>query len=217
MQSRWIDVSIPLSNRVVHWPDDPEILIERISDIERGDTHTLSRCSMGTHTGTHVDAPAHFVRGGAGVDHMPAEAMVGTARVIEIHHGSCITTEELSTRDIRPGDILLFKTANSARCWWSEKFDPDFVYLSPEAAIFLASLHIMVVGIDYLSIGGFGTQGSEVHRILLEAGIWILEGLDLSGVEEGTYDYICMPLKILGADGAPARVMVRAQRQGRDW
>lgn len=209
MGRAWVDVSIPIHNRMVHWPGDPEVVIERLFDVGRGDSHTLSRLSMGAHTGTHVDAPVHFLEAGPGIDRMPLDAMVSTARVIAIRHSEEITADELEGSSIQPGETLLFKTANSTRCWKHNSFVADFVSLSAGAARLLASSRVRLVGIDYLSVGGVKKDSAAVHRILLEAGIWIVEGLDLSEVEPGTYEFICLPLKILGCDGAPARVLVR--------
>jgi arylformamidase len=209
MERAWVDVSISIHSRMVRWPGDPEIVIERLFDVGRGDPHTLSRVSMGAHTGTHVDAPAHFLEKGPGIDQMPLDVMVSTARILAIRHSEEITADELEGHGIRPGETILFKTANSTRCWKHNSFVADFVSLSAGAARLLVSSRARLVGIDYLSVGGFKKHGAEVHRILLEAGIWIVEGLDLSEVEPGTYEFLCLPLKILGCDGAPARVLVR--------
>ncbi|MBI4302747.1 MAG: cyclase family protein [Chloroflexi bacterium] len=210
----WIDISVPLHDEMVHWPTDPPVKVERVSDMERGDRLTLSRLSMGSHTGTHIDAPLHFVRQGDGVDLMPVDACVGRARVIQINDAESIRIDELVPQQIHRGERLLFKTRNSSYAWQNNKFVEDFVFMSREAANFLAALKVRMVGIDYLSVGGFKRDGSEVHRALLEAGIWIIEGLDLSQVEPGKFDLICLPIRIAGGDGAPARAIVRPVREG---
>lgn len=210
--SPWIDISVPLHHAMVHWPGDPSVEITRTHDIERGDTANLSIISMGSHTGTHMDAPLHFIRQGTGIDRMPLETTVGRARVIEIHDSESIKPEELSRHRIRRGERLLFKTRNSSRVWQTNTFITDFVYISKEAAGFLAERQVRLVGIDYLSVGGYKRDGREIHQTLLESGIWIIEGLDLSHVREGKYDLICLPLKLDNGDGAPARAILRPAR-----
>jgi arylformamidase len=209
MANSWIDVSVPLYTGMVHWPDNPPVQINRILDMERGDSCNVSKMSMGSHTGTHMDGQIHFVKGGKGIDQMPLEATIGPARVIEIHDPESIKPEELRSHAFQPGERVLFKTLNSQRCWHSDTFVEDFVYISHEAASYLVEQHIQTVGVDYLSVGGFKTDGVETHRALLEAGIWIIEGLNLSAIQPGTYDLICLPLRIRDSDGAPARAILR--------
>ncbi len=140
---------------------------------------------------------------------MPLSVGMGKARVIEIRDPESIKTEELRPHRIQSGERILFKTRNSPRCWQTDDFVEDFVYISQEAARYLASQQVQVVGIDYLSVGGFTKDGVETHHALLEAGIWLIEGLNLSEVEPGTYELICLPLKIIDADGAPARAIMQ--------
>ena len=205
----WIDVSVPLRSGMVRWPDNPPVEIERTLDVERGDVATVSRISMGSHTGTHMDAPLHFVRGGDGMDRMPLDATMGPARVIGIEDPVSVKREELEPHGIGRGERVLFKTLNSARRWWAEDFMEDFVYVSEGAALYLAELGVRTVGVDYLSVGGFLEDGVETHQALLGAGIWVIEGLDLSGVEPGEHELICLPLKVEDGDGAPARAILR--------
>lgn len=134
MPSPWIDVSVPLKTGMVHWPGDPAASIVRVRSLERGDNCTLSAIDMVTHTGTHMDAPAHFIRGGLTLDKMPLDAVVGRARVIGIQARDCIRPEHLAGHRIRAGERLLFKTRNSARCWKQDAFVEDFVYISADAA-----------------------------------------------------------------------------------
>ena len=209
----WIDVSVPLRSGMVHWPDNPPVEIERVFDIERGDVANVSKMSLGSHTGTHMDAPLHFVRDGQGLDQMPLDATIGRARVIEVHDPESVKPEEIEPYGVREGERILFKTRNSARAWHENAFMEDFVYVSREAARYLAAQHARAVGIDYLSVGGFRKDGVETHRALLEAGIWVIEGLDMSEVEPGEYDLVCLPLKVEHGDGAPARAILR-QAQG---
>ena len=206
----WIDVSVSLHSGMVHWPDNPPVEIERALSIERGDAANVSEISMGAHTGTHMDGPLHFVREGRGLDEMPLTATIGRTRVIEISDPESIKPDELHAHELRRNERILFKTQNSARRWSSEGFNEDFVYVSQEAARYLAECGIRTVGVDYLSVGGFRKDGVETHRALLEAGIWVIEGLDLSGVEPGEYELVCLPIKIEHSDGAPARAILRA-------
>ncbi len=205
----WIDISVPLKSGMVHWPGDPEVKIERVRDAEKGDRNTLSEVCMGAHTGTHMDAPLHFVRGGAGIDQLPLDVAMGRARVIEIEDGESIKVEELQKHDIRRDERILFKTRNSSHVWREADFVEDFVYMSIEAARSLVERGVSLVGVDYLSVGGYKKDGSEVHQTLLQAGIWLIEGLDLSKVSAGEYDLVCLPLKIVDGDGAPARAVVK--------
>jgi len=210
----WIDVSVPVRSGMVHWPDNPPIELVRTMDMAKGDPATCSRLSLGVHSGTHVDAPVHFVAGGGGVDAIPLDRLLGEARVVEVSEGPSIGVAQLRVVDPRPGERLLFKTRNSARCWKSDRFLPDFVHLSVEAAALLAERQVRTVGIDYLSIAGM-EEGVPTHVPLLEKGICIIEGLDLSSVQPGSYELICLPLRLAGADGAPARVLLRACPPGR--
>ena len=207
--SAWIDVSVGLRDGMAHWPGNPPVKITRALDMDRGDHCNVSVLSLGSHTGTHVDAPIHFLKGGRGVDGAPYAATNGPARVIELRSRAAISASELLRHRIRRGERLLLKTRNSSRCWKTARFVKDFVYLSTEAGRFLASRGIRTLGIDYLSVGGYDKNGTELHRVLLEAGIWIIESLDLSAVGRGRFELACLPIKIVDGDGAPARAMLR--------
>jgi arylformamidase len=209
MTSPWIDISVPLRTGMVHWPGDAGVRIERTLAIERGDSMNLSTVSMCLHSGTHMDAPLHFLAGAPGLDRMPLTATVGPARVIELPAALSIGRAELEPHAIRPGERILLKTTNSHRCWSTDDFIADFVPVSPDGARHLVERGIQALGIDYLSIGAPGPEGEQTHRILMTAGIWIIEGLDLSALAPGDYELICLPLKVLDADGAPARAILR--------
>lgn len=211
MKTGWIDVSVPLHSGMVHWPGDPEVSISRISSIEDGDECNVSTISMSAHTGTHMDAPLHFLADGAGLDRLPLEAVIGPARVIAIRDPRSVTAAELARYRIRRGERILFKTHGAAARWKTGTFDAEYVYVSLIAARFLAARGVRVVGVDYLSVGGFREDSAETHRTLLTAGIWIIEGLDLSRVKPGRYDMVSLPLRIAGGDGAPARVALRSR------
>ena len=209
MTSHWIDVSVTLRTGMVTWPGDPPVSISHAMSMERGDPSTVSLLEMGAHTGTHMDAPAHFVRGGTGIGDMPLDASIGPARVIPIRDRESITPDELEGYSIQPGERVLFKTHNSDHVWDTDTFVEDFVYISEAAARYLAERQVRLIGVDYLSVGGFHADGVKIHRTLLNAGIWIIEGLNLKQVPPGPVDLICLPLKIPGGDGAPARALLR--------
>ena len=205
----WVDISVAVRNGMVHWPGDPDFHIERATDQEKGDVATVSRIALGVHTGTHMDAPLHFIRDARSIDTMPLDATVGQARVIAIRDSKSITREELSEHRIATGERILFKTANSAHAWDSDQFYEDFVFISRDGARYLAECGVRTVGVDYLSVGGFREDGPETHEALLGAGIWIIEGLNLRGIEPGAYELVCLPLRLIGAEGSPARAILR--------
>jgi arylformamidase len=209
--TQWIDISVPLHDGMVHWPGDSAVQIKRIRDMAQGEVCNVSFLSMSAHTGTHMDAPLHFIRDGKSLDRLPLEATIGPARVIEIADPESIKAEELRPCKIKQGERILFKTRNSKKSWKKAGFDEDFVYISQEAARYLAERRIRTVGIDYLSVGGFKRDGVETHHALLGAGIWIIEGLNLSQVRPGRYELVCLPLKVLGLEGAPARAVLKGR------
>ena len=213
MASTWIDVSVTVRTGMVNWPGDPPARISHALDMERGDPCTVSLLEMGAHTGTHMDAPAHVIRRGVTIDAMPLDAGMGTARVIGIRDAVSVTVRELRPHRIRRGERVLFKTRNSLRRRSTDRFRKDFVYISAEAARYLAERKVRLVGVDYLSVGGFKKDGVATHQALLGAGIWIVEGLNLSRLTPGPVDIICLPLRLLNADGAPARAIVRMKRR----
>lgn len=204
----WIDISVPLRTGMVVYPGDPPVQIGRDQDIAAGDPVTLTTISMGAHTGTHIDAPLHFIAGGPSIDRVPPAAINGRARVIEVTGKASIDLLELEDYRIEPGEIILFKTGNSL-FWADNRFHKEYTFLSTPAARYLALKQIRTAGIDYLSIGGFQQNDDEVHKILLGASIWIIESLDLSLVAPGTYELFCLPLKMEGAEAAPARAFLK--------
>lgn len=209
MKNNWIDVSVGLSPGTVTWPGDNPVSITRVSDMMKGGENNLSALTLGAHAGTHVDAPLHFLAKGATVDMMGLDVFIGETRVIEIKDAVSIKEKELRVQGLKQGERILFKTVNSIRCWKQNKFVEDYVYIENDAAGYIVSSGARAVGIDYLSVGGYGKNGPEVHRILLEGGIALIEGLDLSGVTAGVYEMVCLPLKLIDAEGAPARVILR--------
>jgi arylformamidase len=202
---------------MVHWPGDPRVVVERRLAMARGDPANLTALSLGAHAGTHVDAPLHYIDGGEPVDAMPLEVGLGPARVVAVRPrrgSSAIAAEDLAPARLRAGERVLLKTKNSPAAWRSDAFVEDAVHLSLEAARLLASRRVALVGIDYLSVGGYRAgDGAAVHRALLEAGAWIVEGLDLTRAPAGPCELVCAPLRIAGAEGAPARVLLRPTRR----
>lgn len=213
MTDNWIDISVPLRTAMVSWPGDPEPILERISEIERGDTVNVTFLRLTAHTGTHMDAPCHFLAGKEGIETFPLETGIGPARVIQVPLSfSSIPPEFLEDKNIEKGDRILFKTKNSQDRWDLKEFQRGFTGLSASAAQFLVDRGVQLVGIDYLSIGVFDGDGPETHHILLGAKVWILEGLNLGDVDGGVYEFICLPLRIAGADGSPARAILKPIR-----
>jgi arylformamidase len=209
MNHNWIDISVPLHSGMASWPNDRPFERAETETIASGDPCNLSEISTSAHIGTHMDAPRHYLANGAGIETFPISAGVGRARVIAIHDPELIRVSELQTHRLTKGERVLFKTRNSEECWTTSKFQAKFVHIPHEAAAYLADCGIQTVGVDYLSVGGYDSDGPETHRTLLKAGIWIIEGLNLRDVEPGDYDLICLPLKIVGSDGAPARAVLR--------
>ena len=211
--NKWIDISLTLKSNMVHWPGDPPFSIERVREMDQDDTVNLSKITMGSHSGTHVDAPVHFIKGAKGVDRILFDTLIGPARLIEIADADAIKEEELAGRGIKKGERILLRTQNSLKkILYRDVFTEDFVYLEKDAAEFLVSRGIKTLGVDYLSVGGYKKNGPDVHRLLLGAGILIIEGLDLSETPPGLYDMICLPMKILDSDGAPARVILKTTK-----
>lgn len=208
--NRWFDVSVPLTTGMVHWPGDPEPTFARISEIEHGANANVTLCRMTAHTGTHMDAPLHFLPDQNGIDTFPLSVGIGPARIIGIPAASPVVTKaELEDKGIKPGDRVLLKTRNSLRRWERLDFQDDYVGINASAAQFLADAGVVLIGVDYLSVGVFQGDGADTHRILLSAGVWIVEGLELSQVPAGDYDLVCLPLRIQDCDGSPARVILR--------
>ncbi|MEB3359530.1 MAG: cyclase family protein [Synechococcales bacterium] len=212
-ESEWIDISLTLHTGMAHWPDNPPIQIEPSLCLQHGDVCNVSRLTLGSHSGTHVDGQRHFIQDGLGIDEMPLDATIGRARVIEIQNREAIALSELQTHNIQPGERLLFKTRNSDRCYDCNQFVEDFVYIATDAARYLAERQVRTVGVDYLSVGGYQGNVIEVHQALLGQGIWVIEGLNLSQVAPGDYELICLPLKIQNGDAGLARAVLRPFRQ----
>ena len=210
-KTRWIDISIPFRNKMVHWPSDPVPRVERIKDRDRGDPVTLTEMQFIDHVGTHVDAPLHFIAGGMTIDKMPIDATMGRARVIEIKNPTAVTLKELTPYGVRRGERILFKTRNSARCYKTDDFIDDYVYFDTDVASYLVEKGVRVVGLDYISIGNYHDNKNlgDTHRILLEGGVYIIEGINLAKVKAGRYDLICLPILLERGDAGSARAILR--------
>jgi arylformamidase len=210
---RIYDVTVPISNGLPTWPGDPEVEIRDWRSLSAGDGANVSTFSFGAHTATHVDAPAHFIEGGAKVESLSLDLLIGEAEVVEVPGDYRAIDEEFVLAHCAPGAArILFKTRNSA--FWSEAkpgFHTDFTYLDLQAAKWLVQQGMKLVGIDYLSIEKFGSPKHETHLALLSHGVVIVEGLNLSDVPAGKYELICLPLRLRSnlGDGAPARVVLR--------
>jgi arylformamidase len=193
-----IDVSVPLREGMVTYPGDPVVQVELAASIDDGDAVNLTRMDLGLHSGTHVDAPRHFLAGGAGVDELPLEALIGPSVVVEAPD---LTRESVALAPAG-AERVLFKTPNS-ELWARDEFADEFARLDGAGASLLVERGVRLVGVDYLSVGD-----EAAHHALLDAGVVPVEGLDLRGVAAGPYELICLPLRVVGADGAPARVVL---------
>ena len=205
----WIDISLTIHPGMPYWPDNPAVSIEPSQCLAHGDVCNVSKLTIGTHTGTHVDGINHFIKDGLGIDKMPLDATIGKARVIEIKDDKQIKVVELEPHNIQAGERILFKTRNSEVALKSAKFVENFVHISTEAAQYLAQKQVRTVGVDYLSVGGYQGNVVEVHHALLGSGIWAIEGLNLSQVEPGEYELICLPIKLKDGDAGLARAILR--------
>lgn len=211
---RMYDLTLPLSADLPIWPGDPLFSLDVASDTVKGDDYRVSVIHTGVHTGTHVDAPRHVDSTGIGVDAVPLETMVGKAWVARFPPEVQALTGDLLEASGIPATAsrLLLATANS-RLWDAPAagFAHDYVYVTVDGAEWMASRRILLVGIDYLSIGAPGPEGLAAHRTLLSAGAVIVEGLDLRLLPPGECDLVCLPLRLVGAEGAPARVVAFRQ------
>ena len=204
------DISLPISSELITWPGDPRPQLDKVLSISEGDACNVTKLEMGVHTGTHIDSPNHFIEGGITTDSMQLEVLMGKCLVIEITSKSNIQVSDLCDFEIDKYERLLLKTKNSVH--WendSKKFDKNFIALSLEAAEYLVKSGIKLIGIDYLSIEAYGVSEHKVHHHLLNNQIAILEGLNLSKVDSGEYELICLPLKLVDCDGAPVRAILK--------
>jgi len=203
------DISLSISPDLPTWPGDPPIVLERVDKIEEGANNNVSRLDMSVHTGTHVDAPFHFLPDGKTVEQLKLNQLTGRVYVLNLPDADLITEAVLEKAQIPPRTRrVLFKTRNSE--YWARQersFQTEFVALSPDGAHYLVQRGVKLVGVDYLSVAPY-KQSKLTHEILLKAGVVVVEGLDLSEVSQGRYTLFCLPLKLVGSDGAPARAIL---------
>src|SRR5947208_2108412 len=208
----WIDVTATLDPaRTPIYEGDAPLKFDFLKDMRKGDKLTLSAYSLGAHSGTHIDAPMHFVANGASIDQLSLDPLIGAARVIDIPDSvQAIDAAELRRHDWESAKRVLFRTRSTLRGWMdSSRFHRHFAYIAPDAAQLLAGAGVVLVGVDYISAEQFGAPAPRTHQILLGRGIPIVEGLDLRAVHAGDYDLIVLPIKVRGHEGAPARAIVR--------
>jgi arylformamidase len=206
---RIYDISLLISPNMPTWPGDPNVVLERVDKMEEGSHNNVSRLGLSVHTGTHVDAPYHFLAKGKTVETLSLNHLTGRVYVAYLPEVPQITAEVLERAEIPPRTRrILFKTRNSDIWARNEmSFQRDFTAISPDGAEYLVSRGLKLVGVDYLSVAPFG-QSESTHQILLGAGVIVVEGLDLSQVPPGRYTLYCLPLKLAGSDGAPARAIL---------
>ena len=208
------DISVLVGEGFPVWPGDPPVQIELASSIARGDSYNLSRMhSVGLHTGTHIDAPSHFIAQGNHLEQVPLEALIGPARVCSFPQVGSVTRADLAKAELAGCERVLLKTRNSQEHWARQPFKTDYVALAPDGAQYLADLGVRLVGIDYLSVGDYKATPPDTHLILLGRGIAVLEGLDLSRIEPGDYQLVALPWRVAAVDGAPARaILIEGER-----
>ncbi len=204
------DISVSISKDLPVWPGDPHVMLERVSKLEDGDEANVTFLKMSAHTGTHLDAPNHFLSDGITIDEIIPDVLIGPVQVVEIPENCLsITSRIISEISLKPGiERILFKTINSTFWKKNTAFQKGFTAITADGAQSLVEKNLKLIGVDYLSIAPFDDTGTP-HRIFLEAGVIILEGINLSHVPEGIYELLCLPIKIKGADGAPARAVLR--------
>lgn len=205
---RFLDVSVPLAAGVPTYPGDVEFEMQPMLRIAEGAGANVSRLMMGTHTGTHVDAPRHFFDEGAGADSLSLDLLIGRVRVVDMPRRGGITAGDLAAAGLREDLRVLLKTHNSA-LWNGGGFRSDYTFLTEDGARYLVDQGVKLVGVDYLSVEEFKKPGAPAHRALLSHNVVIIEGLNLSEIDPGMYELYCLPLRVVGGDGAPARVVLK--------
>ena len=210
-KASWIDISLPIYAGMVGGPNDPRVKIKLVRDPDKGAPVTMAQITMISHTGTHIDSPRHFFRDRTTIDDLPLDTFIGPARVIAIKDTDFIKSAELEPYDIQPGERILFKTKNSSWVYDSDTFVTPYVYISNEAAKYLVEKKVRLVGIDYITVGGYNPreQNREVHVIFLDGGVSILEEVNLKGVKPGRYELLAVPLRLRKGDAAPCRAIIR--------
>jgi arylformamidase len=204
----FMDISVPLSNTIVTWPGDPKPDIHYVKTLAEGGSSNVSGISMSSHIGTHVDAPLHFIDGAASIDKVSLDTLVGPARVVDMRNRAVITKSDLESVDLNGVARVLFKT-DASDLWDDPAFHEEFPHLDDKAAEYLVAIGVRLIGVDYLSVEQYKGRTRETHKIILGAGVIIIEGLDLRKVDADDYELICLPLKVAGMEAAPARAVLR--------
>ncbi|MBI4832363.1 MAG: cyclase family protein [Candidatus Lindowbacteria bacterium] len=204
---KYYDITVPIRAGMPVYEGDPAVEITSISSIAKGDPCNVSRLILSTHTGTHIDAPLHFIKDGNSIDEIPMNILVGRAVVVEITDPIEISRQALIAAPLKGERRVLFKTSNS-NLWKENDFQKQFVYMAEDAAKHLVEIGVKLIGIDYLSVGRFGSTTFATHLTLLDAGIVVVEGLNLAGIEPGNYELVCLPLRIAKGDGSPCRAVL---------
>lgn len=208
----WIDITAPIDpKRTPIYPGDAPAKLEFMQHMDRGGKLTLSAFSMGAHTGTHVDAPMHFIKGGAPLDEIPLDTFMGPVRIVDCSaEALAIDAAELAKHDWRGAKRIFFRTRNSRKGWMTDPvFHKDFTYIAPDAAQLLADGGVVLVGVDYVSAEQFGAPEPRAHRALLGKGIPIVEGVMLTDVKPGDYELMLLPMRVVGHEAASARVLIK--------
>ena len=205
---RVYDLTLPIHPAMLIYPGNPPVAVDTVRSIAQGGSSNISLLHIGTHSGTHADAPCHFIPGAPGIDAVPLEVLLGIARLFQLGDVPCIDRRLLEGLDLTGVSRLLLGTRNSALLKESQP-RTDYAYVSADAAGYLVERGIKLVGVDYLSVEEYQKEGRPTHHTLLRDGVVIVEGLDLSAVPPGDYELICLPLKLRDGDGAPARVLLR--------
>ena len=201
------DISLKLTGETLRWVTAPPFELEERRRMSKGDPNNSSALNMSVHSGTHIDAPFHFVADGNTIDQLPLERFIGPALVYAVEAERYITKEHVAGIRLDGATRVLFKTKNSALLR-KQEYDPDFVAISVEAAESLVELGVELVGLDYLSVAHADEQ-VPVHRAFLDHGVVLLEGIDLSAVAPGRYELMCLPIPLGDSDGAPCRAVLR--------
>lgn len=205
---KYYDVTLPIQEEMITYPGDPPFQIKPYYEKHRGDPCNLASLSMGTHVGTHVDAPAHHLDDGATVDEIPLDSLVGPGVVLDLRGSASVDRQALEETLVDDVTRVMLKTDNGPLLLEPE-FYKDHFHLTHDGAAYLIERGVRLIGIDYLSIESYGSPRAVVHRLLLEAGVVVVEGVNLLEISPGHYEFFCLPLLIKGADGAPARVILR--------
>lgn len=213
----WTDVTYPIFEGMTGWPGQPTTSFDTLSCIHCGDTAKVTMLHFSAHTGSHMDAPNHFLAEGIDISRAPFEVGLGPVRIAAIDCPAEVLPEHLHkyerrTRPLQAGERLILRTPNSdRRLWLQDPFDRDYHGIGPDAAKYIAGKKLQLIGVDYLSVGPFHEGNPQTHRALMGSDVWIIEGVDLRKVSEGDYEMICLPLKFVGSDASPIRILIRKQ------